>query len=154
MNRSRIALIAVVAVAVFGGAFLLFRGDGDDTETTAASGLTPTTAAAAGGACGGVTARADTAYKVAFPSPPRADAGGFEVTVSRDGAPVKGAKVCFGGDMVGMSHPPVGGEATEVADGTYRFNAKFSMRGGWTGTVTVVPTGGSAVAIPVTFDVA
>ncbi|MGI8984810.1 MAG: FixH family protein [Acidimicrobiales bacterium] len=153
MSRSRIGLIALVAVVVFVGAFALFRGDDSgDTQATEAAGVTQTTAAGSVGPCGG-SASTDAAYKLAFSSPPRTDAANFEVSITRDGTAVKGAKVCLNTDMVGMSHPPVRGEGTEVSAGTYRFNAKFSMRGSWTGSVTVVPSSGSAVIIPVTFEV-
>lgn len=157
MSRSRVGLIAVVAVVVFGAAFLLFKGGDDgDTQPTVAAGsgqtTAPATATAKTGPCGPDGA-ADPAYKVATATQPKTESTSMELEVTKDGKPVKGAKVCLTADMVGMSHPPVGGLGSETSPGVYRFPAKFSMRGGWVGTVTVVPESGSSVAVPVSFDV-
>ncbi|MEX2658641.1 MAG: FixH family protein [Acidimicrobiales bacterium] len=140
MDRSRMGLIAVAAAVAAAAAFLVLRDDGDGSQGSAAD-TCPATSAE------------DAAYEASFASPPRVDDTFFDLLVTRDGQPVTDATMCFIGDMPEMSHASVDGEATEVSAGTYRFDVKFSMRGTWQGEVTVVPATGSAVHIPIEFDV-
>lgn len=150
MDRSRMGLIAVVAAVAAAAAFLVLRDDG--SQDIEAVGSTQTTTATDADACPATSAE-DAAYEASFASPPRVDDTFFDLLVTRDGQPVTDATMCFIGDMPEMSHASVDGEATEVSAGMYRFDVKFSMRGTWQGEVTVVPATGSAVHIPISFDV-
>lgn len=115
----------------------------------------PAEAPSSGGAgCGRGTP--DPAYGATFepdPNPPKAEGTNFRLTVLRDGTPVTGAKVCMRVDMPDMQHPGVSTVATEVSSGRYDARLRFSMVGGWEGSVTIAEPGRKPVSVPVKFEV-
>lgn len=154
MSRTTsIAVIAVVAVVAFGGAFFVFSGD--DEATTGSGGAGEV---AEDELCGveGAGPVDGSAYEVTVASetdpPPPRDAT-FEILVDRDGQPVTGATVCLSLDMTEMSHEASGGQAEETEPGRYEVDVDFGMRGTWEGTVFVTEPGETPVAAPVSFDV-
>ena len=153
MSRTTsIAVIAVVAVVAFGGAFLVFSGD--DRATTGAGGgevgednvCGPGTFESVDGSPYEVTVASE-------PDPPTPRDTTFEIAVLRDGQPVSGATVCMSLDMTEMSHGDSGGQAEETEPGRYEVGVDFGMRGTWEGTVFVTEPGQTPVAAPVSFDV-
>lgn len=107
------------------------------------------------GACGSGTP--DDRYAVAVqtdPDPPKADGTTFHLSVTRDGQPVTGAKVCLTADMPDMQHPGVNTLAKEATAGRYDTALKFSMGGGWRGAVTIAEPGRPPVSVTVRFQVA
>lgn len=167
MSRTTsIAVIAVVAVVAFGGAFLVFSGDDGPTTTTAGTDGMAGNGSEAGE--GGEAGENDlcgiedsepvdaSAYEVTVasePDPPTPRDTTFEVAVDRDGQPVSGATVCISLDMTEMSHEASGGRAEEAEPGHYEVDINFGMRGTWEGTVFVTEPGQTPVAAPVSFDV-
>lgn len=154
-KTAKVAIVAVVAVLAFGGAFLLFGGDdnGSSSDDLALDMDDMDMGSGSGASCP-VETTADTSYQVAFPSPPRADANSFQVLVTKGGSPVTSATVCIAADMTGMSHAGVSTEGRHLSGGRYEFTGKFAMRGRWEGSVVVAEQGRTAVRVPVTFDVA
>jgi hypothetical protein len=173
-NAGRIAVVAVIAVVAFGGAFLLAGDDDsptDDADTDLAVGAddqTTTSTApddeddvddAGTNPCvaSDVVPVEEAGYEVTVatePDPPVPQGTSFEFLVNRDGAPVEGATVCMSADMSGMSHEGVSAEAEEVGPGSYELAVNLGMRGTWSGRIVVIEPGqATAASMPVSFDV-
>jgi len=75
------------------------------------------------------------------------------LTVTRDGAPLTGARVCFNAEMKGMPAMAVSDEGREVAPGRYEVSVTLGMRGDWTSVVLVEHDGRPRVAVPLDFRV-
>lgn len=161
MSRTTsIAVIAVVAVVAFGGAFFVFSGDDGPTTTAGTDGMAGDGGGEAGedDLCGIEDSEPveGSAYEVTVasePNPPTPRDTTFEVAVDRDGQPVSGATVCISLDMTEMSHEASGGRAEETEPGHYEVDISFGMRGTWEGRVFVTEPGQTPVAAPVSFDV-
>ncbi len=152
MSRTTsIAVIAVVAVVAFGGAFLVFSGD--DPATTGGAGEVGEDNLCGPGSFEPVDGSPYEVTVASEPDPPTPRGTTFEVAVVRDGQPVTGATVCMSLDMTEMSHEASGGQAEETEPGRYEVSVDFGMRGTWEGTVFVTEPGQAPVAAPVTVDV-
>lgn len=99
------------------------------------------------------TAPVDASYSLIFSAPPSRDAVDYRVRVTRDGAPVVGARVCMNVAMGGMSAMGQINRAREVSPGTYEARASWQMGGPFEGTALVKEPGKSAVNIPIVFNV-
>ncbi len=95
----------------------------------------------------------DPSYSAEFEEPPRMDVKTHVLTVSHEGMPVTGARVCMNVDMVGMSAMGVGDEAREISPGRYELSMNFAMAGPWEGVVLIEEEGGQTIEVPVAFDV-
>jgi hypothetical protein len=98
----------------------------------------------------------DPAYRAEFdtdPDPPKAEGTTFRLTVLHEGRPVTGAKVCMKVDMPDMQHPGVSAVAVETTPGRYDARLRFSMTGGWEGSVTIAAPGKRAASVPVKIEV-
>ena len=112
------------------------------------------TPAAGGGPCG--RGEPDPTYGATFdadPNPPQAEGTTFHLTVLRNGSPVTGAKVCMTLNMPDMQHRGVSTVAREMSPGNFDARLRFSMTGGWKGSVTIAEPGKQAVSVPVTVEV-
>ena len=77
-----------------------------------------------------------------------------EIEVSREGAPVAGAKVCARVFMVGMEAMGFSDSAAEeTAPGVYRVSIVFAMTGGWTGNILIEEPGKAPASVTVDFEV-
>ena len=113
-----------------------------------------TTEAGGGTTCG--RGQPDPSYSVTVgsdPDPPKAEGTTFHLTVRREGRPVTGAKVCINVDMPDMQHRGVSTVAKEASDGGYDARLRFSMTGGWTGSITIAEPGKGAVSVPMNVEV-
>lgn len=110
---------------------------------------------AGGGVCGQATV-ADSSYHVdvAFnPDPPRPEGTTLLMTVTHDGKPIAGAKVCLTADMPEMQHPAINATARE-SDGRYEAKLQFGMGGTWKTWVTVAEPDKPVVSVPLSVEVA
>jgi hypothetical protein len=167
-NAGRIAVVAVIAVVAFGGAFLLAGGDDEapspatDLAVGSSSSTTGTQRSSSGGS-GNNPCRVDevvptdeAGYEVTVssePDPPAPQDTSIEVLVQQDGAPVSGAVVCVSADMPEMNHAGVGGQADDLGEGRYGVEVDFGMRGQWSGGILVIEPGQPAASMPVSFNV-
>ncbi len=168
-NAGRIAVVAVIAVVAFGGAFLLAGGDDEapspatDLAVGASSSTTGTQRSSSGAGSGDNPCRVDevvptdeAGYEVTVssePDPPTPQDTSIEVLVQHDGAPVSGAVVCVSANMSEMNHAGVGGQADELGEGRYGVEVDFGMRGQWSGGILVIEPGQPAASMPVSFNV-
>ncbi len=168
-NTGRIAVVAVIAVVAFGGAFLLAGGDDSATDEAgtdlAAGGKDQTTTTTASDEDEGETNPCnvddvvpveEAGYEVTVssePDPPAPQDTSIEVLVQQDGAPVSGAVVCMSADMSEMNHAGVSKQADELGEGRYGVEVDFGMRGRWGGGILVIEPGQPAASTPVSFDV-
>lgn len=77
-----------------------------------------------------------------------------EVELTRDGAPVTGAKVCARVFMVGMEAMGSSDSAAEeTAPGVYRVTILFAMTGGWTGNILIEEQGQAPASVTIDFEV-
>lgn len=160
MSRgTRVAILFVVAVAVFGGALLASRGGGGSGSDQVvsggqSSGTAPKTTAPPGVSADGcpTNAAADPAYKIAV-GPVRPDSKEVTLDVTRDGAPVTRATVCIEAAMSGMAHGGLREKAKELPGGGYQFGLAGGMQGNWSGTASIAEPGRPAAAVPLAFDV-
>lgn len=90
---------------------------------------------------------------VSDPDPPKAEGTAFQLTARQDGRPVTGAKVCMRVNMPDMQHPGVTAMADEASGGRYDASLKFSMIGGWEGSIVIAEPDKPAVSVPVKFEV-
>lgn len=162
-TAGKLVVLVVVAAVTFGIAVVALSG-GDDPAAggspAADAGAATSPAAAAptepaSPSCRG-PAQEDPSYEVSVtsePDPPRAEGTTFRLTVTRDGQPVTDALVCLVADMRDMAHEGVVARGTESSPGTYELSTGFVMRGGWDGTVRVVPPDGGAVRVPLPLTV-
>lgn len=170
MNKAgRIAVIAVIAVVAFGGAFVLAGGEdgADDAGTDLAAGAggrSTTTSASDDGEdreanpcqVSDVVPVAEAGYEVTVatePNPPAPEDTSIEVLVQQDGAPVSGAVVCVSAEMSEMNHAGVSKQTDELGEGRYGVEVDFGMRGPWRGSVVVIDPGQPAASMPVSFDI-
>ena len=94
------------------------------------------------------------AYTARFLGDVSMDQATHVVAVQHDGAPLIGARVCVYATKVGMSGLAFSDRATVVGPGRYAVRMQFSIGGAWQASVAVDPPHGSAVLIPVNFNVA
>ncbi len=90
------------------------------------------------------------------PDPPKAEGAVLHLTVQKDGRPLTGAKVCVRVNMPDMQHRGVTAlatEAIEASGGRYDARIRFSMTGGWEGSVVVTPPGEEPVSAPIKLEV-
>ncbi len=98
-----------------------------------------------------MSAISDPSYSVKLVEAPTVNDIIYHVTVSRDGAPVRGATVCVRANMGGaggMSGMGTNNVAKEVAPGRYELALMFQMGGFWQGRIVVLEKGKPAVATP------
>lgn len=113
-----------------------------------------TTGPAAERACGrGAPDPSYSATVASEPDPPKAEGTMFQLMVRQGDRAVTGAKVCMRVDMPDMQHPGVTTLATEGAGGRYDARLRFSMVGGWEGSVIIAEPGRNSVSVPVKFEV-
>ncbi|MBW3646034.1 MAG: FixH family protein [Actinobacteria bacterium] len=93
------------------------------------------------------------AYEVELVGPIEFTKTNYELTISREGEPVTGARVCLDAAMGGMSAMSLNDEAEEVAPGRYELYLPFQMPGPWDASVLVDEPGRERVALPLSFDV-
>ena len=113
-----------------------------------------TTEAVGEPACAG--GEPDPSYSVTVqsdPDPPKAEATEFRLTVRREGRPVAGATVCVRVNMPDMQHRGVSTVAREASAGTYEGRLRFSMTGGWEGSITIAEPGRPPVSVPIALAV-
>lgn len=145
----RLAVVAVVAAAGFGGA-LLVLGGGDEGASDEQP--QPVDERVREPAEDGAGADYDVAVDM-NPDPPRLEGTAFAVRVTHDGEPVTGADVEIRADMDGHAHEGITTTAAEVDPGHYETDEqRFPMRGDWIGQVSVSGDDGSASA-PIRFTV-
>ena len=96
----------------------------------------------------------DHQYTARFAGDISMDQATHVVVVQRDGVPLIGARVCVYATKVGMSGLALSDRATVVGPGRYAVRMQFAMGGAWQASVAVDPSSGSAVLIPITFNVA
>ena len=87
------------------------------------------------------------------PDPPKAEGTTFHLTVRREGRAVTGAKVCLRLYMPDMTHRGVIAVATEVSTGRYDARLRFSMTGGWGGSIIITEPGKPALSVPMEVEV-
>jgi putative copper export protein/methionine-rich copper-binding protein CopC len=87
------------------------------------------------------------------PDPPKAEGTTFRLTVRQGARAVTGAKVCLRLDMPDMEHRGVTTGATEASPGRYDARLRFSMTGGWKGSIVIAEPDKPAVSIPLETDV-
>lgn len=95
----------------------------------------------------------DPAYAVALQDPPSTGEVAYRLSVTRNGEPVTGARVCLSAAMGGISGMGVSDDAVEVDAGVYEVEVRFEMAGPWDGTVLVNEGGEESVAVPLSFRV-
>jgi copper transport protein len=116
--------------------------------------LTSAAGPIAHGACG--QGQPDPSYSATVasePDPPRAEGTTFHLTVSQGGRAVTGAKVCLRLHMPDMQHRGVIAVATETSPGTYDARLRFSMTGGWAGSIIITEPDKPAVSVPTEVEV-
>lgn len=131
--------VAAVALAAFGGAIVALSDD-------ARRGCM-------------VDAPVDPSYRVRLLTPGGAEIPmektEHEIEVTRNGAPVTGAKVCARVSMVGMEAMGFSDDAAEeTAPGVYRVTIVFAMAGGWSGSILIAEPGKAPASVMVDFRVA
>jgi hypothetical protein len=84
---------------------------------------------------------------------PRTDLSLYRVRLTRQGAPVTGARLCLNTYMLGMSAMAATDIGNEVAPGTYELRLNFEMGDKWAGQVLVAERGKPLVAVPLELDV-
>ncbi len=131
----RLAVVVLIALVGFAGAFVVFRGEAEQGCLSEAP--------------------RDASYAVEFEEAVRMDEKTHVLLVSRDGNPVTGARVCLNLDMSGMGMSGMGlrDEAEEVSAGRYEVLVNFAMGGPWSGTVLIEEQDGRQVTVPIAFDV-
>lgn len=118
------------------------------TAAPASSGATDTRACPTG--------PRDPSYSVAVtsdPDPPRAEGTSLGLTVEQNGQRVAGAKVCVRVNMPDMQHRGVTAVATETSPGRYDARIRFTMVGGWEGSIVVTAPGREPVSAPIRLEV-
>lgn len=90
----------------------------------------------------------DRSYQVRWDQEPRTDNSAYQITVTRSGDPVSGARVCLNAYMLGMSAMAVTDVGREVAPGTYELRLTFEMGDAWAGQVLVSEPGKPTVSVP------
>lgn len=128
---SRLVVVAAIAVLAFGMALVSFR-EPPASECQLDSTSNP-------------------AYAARVEEPPEVNLTVYHLLVTRQGQPVRGAKVCMRADMGGlggMSGMGTSNVAREVSPGRYEVAIRFEMTGFWRSTVIVDDGRGKPVAIP------
>lgn len=97
--------------------------------------------------------RVNPAYQVQWDAEPRTDVSSYRMKVTRDGAPVAGARVCVNAYMIGMSAMAVTDVGREVEPGTYEVRLTFEMGDDWAGQVLVAEPGGGLAGVSLELNV-
>lgn len=129
----RVLVVAAVAVVAFAWAVVAL---GDDARRGCVVG-----------------AQVDPTYEVRLVGKVETGTSAHELSVTHDGQPVQGAKVCASVSMVGMEAMGVSDVAEERAPGVYEVAIAFEMSGGWRGDILITERGRPPVSVPVRFDV-
>jgi len=78
-----------------------------------------------------------------------------EVSITHEGQPVTGAKVCARVAMVGMEAMGVSdAKGKEAAPGIYKMTIVFPMGGGWGGNLLITEKDRPMISLPFAFEVA
>ena len=101
-----------------------------------------------------VEAQRDPAYQAQLLGQVEVEKTEYDISVTREGQPVTGAKVCASVAMVGMEAMGVSDTAKEVAPGTYRVDMVLEMSGGWRGNILITEEGKPPTSVPLKFSVA
>ncbi|MGI9022018.1 MAG: FixH family protein [Acidimicrobiales bacterium] len=98
----------------------------------------------------------DPSYSATLVEDPSVTLTRYHFRISKDGAPVSGARVCMRADMGGaggMSGMGLAEVAVEVGPGNYEVPVRFVMGGFWRGSVVIEPPTGQVVGVPIQLDV-
>jgi len=98
----------------------------------------------------------DASYAVEFLTPFSVAPTAHTLRITRDGAPVTGAKVCVRADMSGVgriSGMGISDVAQETAPGVYDVPVRFEMGGFWNGTVIIADGPRTPVVVTVPIEV-
>ncbi len=90
-------------------------------------------------------------YGVRITPPARVDITTYSISVSEQGRPVTGARVCLVaafGDGTSVKD-----EADEISPGTYEVSIEFELQGPWNASVLVEEPGKPGINVPTSFDV-
>lgn len=130
----RVLVVAVVAILAFGGAIVALADD-------ARRGCV-------------IDAARDPALEAKLLGAISLDNTSHEMSITRAGDPVVGAKVCARLYMRGMEAMGSSDDkAVEIAPGIYKISVVFVMSGAWSGGILIEEPGKAPVSAEVRFDV-
>lgn len=95
----------------------------------------------------------DPSLQVKWDGQLRTDASLYHLTVTRNGRPVTGARVCVNMYMLGMSAMAATDIGKEVSPGTYELRLNFEMGDKWAGQVLVAQPGKPLGSVPLNLTV-
>ncbi|MEO5680211.1 MAG: FixH family protein [Acidimicrobiales bacterium] len=129
----RILIVAAVALAAFGAAIVTLA---DDARRGCVA-----------------EAQRDPTYQARLVGVINVEKTDYDLAVTRNGVPVRGAKVCASVSMRGMSGMAVSDTADEVEPGVYKVSIVLEMSGSWQGNILITEQGKPAASVPLTFNV-
>ncbi len=100
-----------------------------------------------------VDAQRDASYEARLLGQAEIEKTAYDIAVTRNGEPIKGAKVCASIAMMGMEAMGVSDTADEGEPGIYKVDIVLEMSGGWRGNILITETGKPPVSVPLRFDV-